>query len=158
MSQVFVSYASTDSAAAQRIERALKAAGMSVDSPKTTSPPEIKSAQCILIVWSRAAAESESLQEEVRRAVWAWSSGRLLIAVLDDAPLPIGLRDVTPIRIGEESGSRLEPTGFARQGHCRSFAGAGGGRENAARAGPRHGSTLFGAPPSSRRAFARGTT
>jgi TIR domain len=108
MSQVVVSYDLKDSAAIEPIKRALQAAGLSVGFAQTTCRTEIKSARCVLIVWSKAAADSESLQEEVRRdAISAWSSGRLLLVALDDVPLPVGLRDVAPIRLGGEKDSGL---------------------------------------------------
>jgi hypothetical protein len=68
---------------------------------------ELQSADCVVAFWSKAAAESSWAQWGVRAAIRAWSYGRLLLASLDDTPLPVGLRDISPIMIGGGSESAV---------------------------------------------------
>ena len=65
---------------------------------------KIDRADCVVIFWSRAAARSEWVQREVHLAIEAWSAGKLVLVSLDDAPLPVGLRDLEAIAIrGEDA-------------------------------------------------------
>jgi hypothetical protein len=65
---------------------------------------ELEAAKCMVFVWSNATAQSEWLQQEINNAIKAWSSDRLVVATLDDAPLPVGLRDLSPISIRDVAG------------------------------------------------------
>ena len=105
MAQVFVSYSRADAARAQPILEALAGAGFSIAeagispgvSLADTIADEIARADCIVIVWSEAAAQSQWVQREVHLAIEAWSAGKLVLVSLDDAPLPVGLRDLEAI-------------------------------------------------------------
>ena len=108
MAQVFVSYARQDRGTALPIIKALGRAGLRVWDDEAIVQGEllteqlqaaIDAGQCVLLLWSRAAAESPFVQQEIHRAVQAWSSGRLVLAALDDTPLPVGLRDLSTVPI-----------------------------------------------------------
>jgi hypothetical protein len=107
MKDVFISYSRKDEAAVMPIYEALlpilrKTSWEDADfAPETTVAERLRTtlseARCIVVVWSQAAAESEFVQEEIRDAIRAWSAGRLVLATLDDTPLPVGLRDISAI-------------------------------------------------------------
>ena len=103
MSDVFFSYARRDHEAARRIVEALRAAGLTVSDDQDMTPgadfarqleAELESAQCVFILWSAAANESQWLQNALRFVIKAWSSDRLVVAALDETELPTGLRDI----------------------------------------------------------------
>jgi hypothetical protein len=108
MTQVFVSYAQTDQSGALPIIEAIRRAGLTVWHVGAISPGddfreqvghEIEASQCVVVLWSEAAAQSRFVQQEIQQAIRAWSSDRLVLAALDDAPLPVGLRDLSAISI-----------------------------------------------------------
>jgi hypothetical protein len=101
---IFVSHASEDRVAALPIIEAINQAGFTAwpsDKPNASRADEtehrIETAQCVIVLWSRAAAASRSVQQEVRQAIQAWSADRLVLALLDDAPLPVGLSDLPAV-------------------------------------------------------------
>src|ERR1700733_9863946 len=101
---IFVSHASEDRVAALPIIEAINQAGFTAwpyDKPDASRADEtehrIETAQCVIVLWSRAAAASRSVQQEVRQAIQAWSADRLVLALLDDAPLPVGLSDLPTV-------------------------------------------------------------
>ncbi|MGA9600683.1 MAG: toll/interleukin-1 receptor domain-containing protein [Methylocystis sp.] len=113
MAEVFVSYANNDRDAARRIVDAIRQTGLDVWGPDQVQSGvdfseqielALEGSRCVVVLWSREAAKSEWLQREIRHAIKGWSSDRLVLGVLDDAPLPVGLRDIqaTSMR-GEES-------------------------------------------------------
>jgi hypothetical protein len=114
MSEVFVSYAGEDGEAALRIVKTFTQAGFEVWNTGAISPEaeqvqrELEMALCVVVIWSEAAATSPFLQEEVHRAIQAWSSDRLVLVALDNTSLPVGLRDLSPIPIREGSDSGTE--------------------------------------------------
>jgi TIR domain len=107
MIEVFVSYAGKDRGAAMPIIEALAQAGLKLwDGDAITSGPvpeqvrrQLQAAQCVVILWSQAAAQSPYVQVEIHEAIQAWSTDRLVLAALDDTPLPVGLRDLPAISI-----------------------------------------------------------
>jgi TIR domain len=106
MSQVFLSYARADQGIAHRLFSALKGRGIEVffdyeisEGVEERLRRQADVAGCVLVIWSKAAARSRSVNEEMHQAIKAWSTGRLVLATVDDTPLPIGLRDLTAIRI-----------------------------------------------------------
>jgi TIR domain len=115
MSYVFVSFSKADGEAGRRIVDALDQAGLTVwkeEASQANIPQEresaIKSAQCVIAIWSEAAkkeyASHDEFSEPIKHAIQAWSSGRLVLATLDDTRLPIGLRDLSPISVKDNSG------------------------------------------------------
>ena len=104
---VFVSYAASDGAAALPIIGAIRQAGLNISNDELQGGArfdhqihEIKRADCIVVLWSEAAASSLWVQQEIRQAtIQAWSADRLVLAALDDTRLPIGLRDLSVISI-----------------------------------------------------------
>ena len=117
MTQVFVSYAREDLRVALPLIEAIGQTGLNVWHPGAISPEgsfveqgrrELESAQCVVLLWSKAAAQSGFVQQEIRQAIQAWSSDRLVLAALDDAALPVGLRDLSAfsIRGASDSGTK----------------------------------------------------
>lgn len=109
MAQVFVSYADKDREAALPIIGAISQAGLEVLHPSTLTPGDdsfLRKANCVVVLWSQAAAKSLVVQQ----AVIAWSIDKLVLATLDDTPLPVGLRDLSPspisIRGASDSGTK----------------------------------------------------
>jgi TIR domain len=114
MAQVYVSYGGKDRGAAQPVIEAMTQAGLDVwhfdefsagGSLLEQMRRELDEAQCVVVLWSKAAAQSAYMQQEIHHAIQAWSSDRLVLAALDDTPLPVGLRDLSPISIREASDS-----------------------------------------------------
>jgi hypothetical protein len=114
MAQVYVSYGEKDRGSALPVIEAMHQAGLDVwhydmisagSSFLEQMRRELDKAQCVVVLWSEAAAQSEFLQQEIHHAIQAWSSDRLVLAALDDTPLPVGLRDLSPISIQEASDS-----------------------------------------------------
>jgi hypothetical protein len=117
MAQIYISYSHSDDEAAQHIIESVRQAGYSTfddrgmrtgsewEDAKTAA---IDAAQCVVIIWSKGAADSAFLQYEIQRAIKAWSLDRLVLAALDDTPLPVGLRDLSPIHIrnGDDAGTQ----------------------------------------------------
>ena len=107
MKQIFFSYAREDQAVAQSMIDAMSRAGYSIWNPEMLSLRDdfieqeiraIEAAQCLVVLWSTAAARSDFMQREIRQIMRAWSSNRLVLTVLDDAALSVGLRDLSHIR------------------------------------------------------------
>jgi hypothetical protein len=107
LAHVFVSHAITDRKAAAPIIEALAQAGFVVSHGSSIATEQgradMRGAEGVVVLWSQAAAESSSLAEDTREAVRLWSSGRLLLATLDDTPLPLGLRDIPTTSIHDGS-------------------------------------------------------
>jgi hypothetical protein len=117
MAQVFVSYSRHDEARARPILEALGRAGFSVAEPRSLAlgvsfadaiAGEIERAGCVVVVWSKAAARSEWVQREVHLAIEAWSAGKLVLVSLDNAPLPVGLRDLEAIPFRGEDAAETD--------------------------------------------------
>jgi hypothetical protein len=70
----------------------------------------------VVILWSQAAARSAWVEREVRQAIQAWSSDRLVLATLDDTPLPAGLRDLDAISI--RNASNVRASGLIERVHA----------------------------------------
>jgi hypothetical protein len=130
MSAAYLSYSRHDHSAAELILHSLRDAGVTVEdtddlirkAPIGVSLPEylyqhITAAQFFILLWSRAAAASQTTKDNIRHAIEAWSSGRLLLATLDDTELPLGLRDLAPVavRIGTDGPDSRSLIDRARQ-------------------------------------------
>ncbi len=119
MAKVFISYSVHDRDAANIVFDAVRDAGFEISTPEMVTPEiltpgeavevgvrrHMASAQCVVVLWSSAAMKSEWVQFELGEAVRAWTSDRLVLASLDDTPLPIGLRDLSVISFRPGSGS-----------------------------------------------------
>jgi len=109
MTQVFVSYAKQDDDVALPIIGAIIEAGLTVwklslgGEFEEQAEGSIKDATCIVVLWSKAAAESSFAERVIRLAIQAWGADRLVLATLDDAPLPVGLRDISGVSIRRAS-------------------------------------------------------
>jgi hypothetical protein len=110
MSKVFVSYAHADSEVVKDVLLRLKQAGIDTEygqihasqSFHKTIKQLIDQADCILVLWSDAAAQSQFVQQEVTMAIEAWSEDRLILASLDRTELPPGLRDLEAVDLSTD--------------------------------------------------------
>jgi TIR domain-containing protein len=118
MGQVLVSHSAEDRAAARAVIDALARAGLSVSGFDSSGPggsladqikDNLETAGCVIWLWSQSAARSGRVQEDIHHAIRAWSAGRLILVALDDAPLPVGLRDLAPISIKDTFDAGLKP-------------------------------------------------
>jgi hypothetical protein len=116
MSEIFISYSPKDSEVANLIAEALRPAGLSVWRERgilasdfaAATQGALDSAKCVILIWSKSAALFQGIQQDIRRAIQAWSRNRLLLVALDDTPLPVGLRDIRSIPIGGGSDSGMK--------------------------------------------------
>jgi hypothetical protein len=98
MSDIFVSYASEDRPAAQRLAKALEARGWSIFWDRTipigktwrdTIGKELGSARCVIVLWSKTSVISEWVQDEADDA----KRRHVLVPVLiQDVEPPFGFR------------------------------------------------------------------
>jgi hypothetical protein len=81
MAEVFISYTGQDQDAARSVAGALERSGLSVfDTTQITAGvsghdelrEELESASCVLVMWSKAAAQSEWMKQEIR---WQFGHG-----------------------------------------------------------------------------------
>jgi hypothetical protein len=61
------------------------------------------------VLWSHNAACSAFIKQKIGLALDAWSSDRLVLAVLDDAPLPMGFADLSAISLIDRSTTNIQP-------------------------------------------------
>ena len=103
MSQILVSYSDSDVQASKSAVSALQDAGLTVsghswsgglESGGDATDSESQAGSYLVMLWSRAASQSNEVHQEVQRAIKAWSNSRLVLVRLDDAELPAGLRDL----------------------------------------------------------------
>jgi len=97
MSVVVLKYAAKDRKKGFSVVTALKEAGLDVEGPDDGRALDLDGTSCLVLLWSEAAARSPTAQHDVQQAVQAWSSGRLVLLLLDDTELPVGLRDLSAI-------------------------------------------------------------
>ncbi len=97
MSFVVVKYADKDSEKGLSVVTVLRDAGLDVADPDDGPTPSLDAASCLILLWSEATAGAPTAQQDIQQAVQAWSSGRLILVILDDAALPVGLRDLPAI-------------------------------------------------------------
>ncbi len=102
MTDVFLSSSSSDKDTAASLRKALEAAGLDVSYRASDSLAADGSAlsdivertPCVIVLWSTQAGGDPNRAHEVKLALSAWSADRLLLAVVDGAELPAGLRDL----------------------------------------------------------------
>lgn len=76
----------------------------------------------LIVLWSKAFPEWSFVQREIRQAVEAWAAERLVLATLDDTPLPVGLRDIPAISLRRASdASRLIALAYSGQTALRGY-------------------------------------
>jgi hypothetical protein len=105
MELIHLTHSREDEAIADDIARAITGAGFTV--VLDSSELQIANADfrqkapvaSFIVLWSRGLSQSLLLQEAIGKAIEAWSLGRLVLAVLDDTPLPLGLNDLSPIAL-----------------------------------------------------------
>ncbi len=101
MAEAFLNYASRDRAAASAISDRLQLEGIRTPEPNLVPGIDfasaveraIETADCVIVLWSIAASQSEFAALELKHAIKAWTEDRLVLVTLDDTPLPVGLRD-----------------------------------------------------------------
>ena len=112
MSEVYFSFSHKDNDIAKSIIEAMQDAGLDVFTDRFYSPSEIIAdrmrgeivkAQCVVVLWSAAAASSEWVRREIPEIIKAWSNNRLLLVALDGTELPVGLRDLPVIALKSDS-------------------------------------------------------
>ena len=108
MSFVVVKYADEDSEKGLSVVTALRDAGLDVADPDDGPTPSFDAASCLIFLWSEAAAGAPTAQQDIQQAVQAWSSGRLILVILDDAALPVGLRDLPAIGLPAGKSGRMD--------------------------------------------------
>ncbi|MFO1128977.1 MAG: toll/interleukin-1 receptor domain-containing protein [Rhodospirillales bacterium] len=98
MTDVLLASSAGDQAAAAQLGEALEAAGLDVTRAtlgSATDPGDgARSAPCVLALWSARAAAEVDPGPLIKLALSAWSTDRLILAVLDDSDRPAGLRDL----------------------------------------------------------------
>ena len=97
MADVFLSYSRADEDAALLLAAALEAAGLDVARSAVNSLDAnhpVAQTPCVIVLWSAKAASAPDRAQEVKLALAAWSTDRLVLAVLDDSELQAGLRDL----------------------------------------------------------------
>jgi hypothetical protein len=108
MVQALLAYAIEDAAVASSIAHALES--RRIDVALQPLPPagtaltddartRLARAHCLVLLWSRAAAQSGFVSHDLAQAIGAWSQGRLVIATVDETELPRGMRDLHAIAI-----------------------------------------------------------
>ena len=115
MADVFLSYARSDAAAAQRIAKALQGEGLSVwfdrDLPAHKSytdviDAELRSASAVSVLWSTMSTQSEWVRAEANRAREA---RKLVQAGLGDAQLPLPFDQIQCADLSNWRGARQHP-------------------------------------------------
>src|SRR5215472_1519922 len=110
MVSVLLSHAREDAGIAERIAAALRDAGAapisSRDVPASADDAawlnEVgAAADRVILLWSGAAATAPTAARETELAIRAWARDALVLARLDAAELPKGLRDITAIDLGK---------------------------------------------------------
>lgn len=98
-----------------KIAALLEKSGVSVFSDRAQAPSEswpesaseeIERASVVVAVWSHHALESPGVRWELEQVIAAWAEDRLMLVKLDDAELPLGLRDIEYLDL---SGPKFRP-------------------------------------------------
>lgn len=119
MSEVFISYARQDEAAARRVMAALQAAGFTVwwdaELPAHRAYSEViesrlRDAEAVVVLWSKAAAASQWVRAE---ADFARSAGKLVQAQLDGNLPPMPFNQIQCANLKSWRGSRKD-AGWAK--------------------------------------------
>jgi len=95
---VFLSYERSDRAVANAVVSALSTAGVQIATPESA----IAGADRVIVLWSIARARSNSAEQAVKLAIKAWADDRLVLAQVDEAELPLGLRDIPAIDLASD--------------------------------------------------------
>jgi hypothetical protein len=92
---VFIAFAEADRDSAEALERALERRGHFVepDNGETALRP-VEAADVVITLISENFALGEGRLRLEQRALDAWTEGGLILVKLDDAPAPVGLRDL----------------------------------------------------------------
>jgi len=115
MPDVFVSYSRADQGRVRRIVDNLEKQGWSVwwdpnimpgERYAQTIDAELKTAKCVLAVWSEQSAQSDWVQEEAEDGK---ARGILLPVLLDDIPIPRGFRRVQTVDLSDWDGNQKHP-------------------------------------------------
>ncbi|MBX3511411.1 MAG: toll/interleukin-1 receptor domain-containing protein [Hyphomonadaceae bacterium] len=99
---VFIAHAPSDRPAAEELERLLERRGWfsELDDGETALAP-VAERDVVIQLISAALTEAPGRMRLEQRALDAWSEGRLVLVRLDEAPAPVGLRDL-PAIAGDE--------------------------------------------------------
>ena len=115
MANVFLSYARTNAALAERVADVVRAAGRTIwfDRELPAHRPygdviasELEAADCVIVLWSHAAAESQWVRSEADRAR---ETNKLVQARLDDTRLPMPFDQMQCVDLAGWRGGRSHP-------------------------------------------------
>lgn len=96
---VFISHCRADEDAAELVAKAIERRGLFVEHEgEGHVGRDLVAQDALVFIWSVAMAEDLDHLLAERRALDAWAEGRLVVIGLDDAPLPLGLRDLPVVR------------------------------------------------------------
>lgn len=114
MSDVFISYSRKDHEAAATIARALEAEGFSVwwdlqpDGQFAAQISEaLETAHCVLVLWSEESVQSLWVRDEASLAL---EDAKLVPAMLNNVPLPLGFRSLHATNLANWRGDLTDPT------------------------------------------------
>lgn len=116
MPTVFISCARPDMDAYASIAQRLQQAGhrLVAATPDLEAAPmggsawimnQLDRVDAVVLVWSRSAAASAWVRQEVDLAIKAWAGDQLVLVRLDDTAMPAGLRDLQAIDLRGEPGA-----------------------------------------------------
>jgi hypothetical protein len=113
MTDVFLSYSSTDIESANRIVRGLESAGFTVSWDQSTPPgadwdawirARLSESKIVIVLWSRASVASANVRHE---AIIARDAGKLLpvlLESLDPRDIPMGLYLIQAVKLADWNG------------------------------------------------------
>jgi hypothetical protein len=92
---VFVAHAVADEDAADQLARVIERRGDFVEHEQADRIGRpLGHMDCVVLIWSNAMQFDPGRLVLERRALDAWADGKLVVAILDHTPLPVGLRDL----------------------------------------------------------------
>ncbi|MGE3867017.1 MAG: TIR domain-containing protein, partial [Hyphomonadaceae bacterium] len=105
---VFILHSEPDHALVNALARAVERRGhfVELETGERVGRP-LQGQDALILFWSQAMADDPSRLAGERRALDAWADGRLVIVAADDAPRPVGVRDLPAVRL---PGGEAAPT------------------------------------------------
>jgi hypothetical protein len=112
MPRITLCFAAADRDVANTIGLRLEKCGFdvlqrSLDASQKTTGTRSRSADCLVVIWSDAAARAPGRTEGVRSAIDAWAANRLVLLARDTTSLPPGLRDLPKVAFTDGSARQI---------------------------------------------------
>lgn len=105
---VFVAHAEADLAAADDLKAFLKSRGLVVETEAGAQGfRHLQKSDVVVALWSQKSAFGTHRMQLEKRMLDAWADDRLVLVKLDQAFLPVGMRDLPAIDAGFESARKL---------------------------------------------------